>query len=79
MNNVKPVFEGEDEFVRRKEDLVTLRPGRESAWLDAFVERLLRMIHCSPVEVSNTSILDSPSCGELMVNFGLSSTSFAPK
>lgn len=46
-----PLMEGDNEFIYRKEDLVTLRPGRESAWLDAFVERLLKMIHCKPVQV----------------------------
>ncbi|KAI4270248.1 MAG: hypothetical protein L6R38_007191 [Xanthoria sp. 2 TBL-2021] len=45
-----PLMEGDNEFIYRKEDLVTLRPGRESAWLDAFVERLLKMIHCKPVQ-----------------------------
>lgn len=44
-------MEGDNEFIYRKEDLVTLRPGRESAWLDAFVERLLKLIHCKPVQV----------------------------
>ncbi|KAL8644661.1 MAG: hypothetical protein Q9226_007654 [Calogaya cf. arnoldii] len=47
---LRPLMEGDDEFIYRKEDLVTLRPGRESAWLDAFVERLLRMIHCKPIQ-----------------------------
>lgn len=30
-------------FVSHREDLITLRPGRESAWLDAFVERGLKL------------------------------------
>ncbi|KAI4092361.1 MAG: hypothetical protein LQ339_007958 [Xanthoria mediterranea] len=47
---LRPLMEGDNEFIYRKEDLVTLRPGRESAWLDAFVERLLKMIHCKPVQ-----------------------------
>ncbi len=48
---LRPLMEADSEFIYRKEDLVTLRPGRESAWLDAFVERLLKMIHCKPVQV----------------------------
>ncbi|KAL8801499.1 MAG: hypothetical protein Q9182_004402 [Xanthomendoza sp. 2 TL-2023] len=47
---LRPLMAGDSEFIYRKEDLVTLRPGRESAWLDAFVERLLKMIHCKPVQ-----------------------------
>lgn len=51
--NVKPLLKGEDDFILRREDLVTLRPGRETAWFDAFVERVLRLIHRTPIEVSN--------------------------
>ncbi|KAL8683115.1 MAG: hypothetical protein Q9186_000929 [Xanthomendoza sp. 1 TL-2023] len=47
---LRPLMAADSEFIYRKEDLVTLRPGRESAWLDAFVERLLKMIHCKPVQ-----------------------------
>jgi len=39
----KPLVEGDDDFIYRKEDLITLRPGRESAWLDAAVEKLLKL------------------------------------
>ncbi|KAL8775027.1 MAG: hypothetical protein Q9209_000506 [Squamulea sp. 1 TL-2023] len=47
---LRPLMEADSEFIYRKEDLVTLRPGRESAWLDAFVERLLKIIRCKPVQ-----------------------------
>jgi hypothetical protein len=40
----------EEEWIQHKEDLVTLRPGREHAWLDARIENLLRRFHCSLVE-----------------------------
>jgi hypothetical protein len=36
------VLDEDAEFVYQKEDLITLRPGREYAWLDAGVERVLR-------------------------------------
>ncbi|RDL32073.1 uncharacterized protein BP5553_09475 [Venustampulla echinocandica] len=39
----KPLLQGDDDFIYRKEDLITLRPGRESAWLDAAVEKLLKL------------------------------------
>ncbi|KAL9006542.1 MAG: hypothetical protein Q9188_000702 [Gyalolechia gomerana] len=47
---VRPLMQADSEFIYRNEDLVTLRPGRESAWLDAFVERFLKMINCKPVQ-----------------------------
>jgi hypothetical protein len=31
------------EFILQKEDLVTLRPGREYAWLDSAIEKLLNI------------------------------------
>ena len=49
---VRPLVAADTQFVYHKEDLVTLRPGRESAWLDALVERVLRVLHGRVVEVS---------------------------
>ena len=42
MNNERPVARAQFNFIYRKEDLVTLRPGREHAWLDSQVEKLLK-------------------------------------
>ncbi|MCJ1372338.1 hypothetical protein MMC20_003562 [Loxospora ochrophaea] len=43
LKNERPQLLDEDaEYISRKEDLVTLRPGRETAWLDASVERMLK-------------------------------------
>jgi len=50
MNNEKPLIQEEGSFVYRKEDLVTLRPGREHAWLDSTVERLLRIFNCTFIQ-----------------------------
>ncbi|KAK5708886.1 hypothetical protein LTR17_020291 [Elasticomyces elasticus] len=58
-----PLEDTEMEFIRRKEDLITLRDGRESASFDAFVERcvwsadcvLSRWCHCSIVQRIFTS------------------------
>lgn len=52
INNIKPCYNAEHSFIYRKEDLVTLRPGREHAWLDSSVESLLRVFNCKSVEVS---------------------------
>lgn len=49
---VRPLLQEDTEFVYHKEDLITLRPGRESAWLDAVVERLLKVLHCRAIQVS---------------------------
>ena len=38
----QPVVEDEQAFVLRREDLVTLRPGREHAWLDSMIEKAVR-------------------------------------
>ncbi|KAI4175770.1 MAG: hypothetical protein LQ343_001383 [Gyalolechia ehrenbergii] len=54
---VRPLMQADSEFIYRNEDLVTLRPGRESAWLDAFVERFLKMINCKPVQYAFCSKL----------------------
>ena len=51
MDGKKPLLGKDGDFVNEKEDLVTLRPGRENAWLDAFVERMLKMCHCRVIEV----------------------------
>jgi hypothetical protein len=53
MNNEKPLVEEEGSFIYRKEDLVTLRPGREHAWLDSTVEKVLRIVDCSIIQVSH--------------------------
>ena len=50
-DDVRLLLQGDDKFIYQKEDLVTLRPGRESAWRDAFVERTLQMIDCGLVRV----------------------------
>lgn len=50
-----PVVEDE-KYINHKEDIITLKPGRENAWLDAMVERGLRKfaspticyLFCSP-------------------------------
>jgi hypothetical protein len=52
MYNDKPLVEEEGSFVYRKEDLVTLRPGREHAWLDSTVEKVLRVVDCKMIQAS---------------------------
>ncbi len=48
------LFEEDMEFIYEKEDLVTLRPGREYAWLDGLLERTLKVLRCRLIKVSLT-------------------------
>jgi hypothetical protein len=43
VHHKKPLLQGDDDFIYNKEDLITLRPGRESAWLDTTVEKILKV------------------------------------
>ena len=51
-NDGGPLFEEEAGFIYEKEDLVTLRPGREHAWLDNVLERILQKCRCGLLLVS---------------------------
>ena len=48
-----PLLVEDSAFVYEKDDLVTLQAGREHAWLDACVERLLKYCRCRLIEVCN--------------------------
>jgi hypothetical protein len=52
----KPLVDEEYGFIYQKEDLITLRDGREMAVLDSFTERLLRTFHCSLLQVSKLDL-----------------------
>lgn len=45
LDNNKPIHKRERSYIKHREDLVTLRPGREHAWLDRSIEGLLHMLH----------------------------------
>lgn len=51
MWNHKPLLQKEACWINYEEDMVTLRAGREHAWLDSVIEMLLRWFHCSLLEV----------------------------
>jgi hypothetical protein len=46
----KPLMQGDDDFIYQKEDLITIRPGRESAWVDAIVEDFLKLLPRSAIK-----------------------------
>jgi hypothetical protein len=47
-----PVVEDE-KYINHKEDIITLKPGRENAWLDAMVEKGLRKFASPTVRASS--------------------------
>ncbi|KAL9119124.1 MAG: hypothetical protein Q9187_004320 [Circinaria calcarea] len=55
LNTEAPLSEADCGFIKEKQDLITLRPGREHAWLDAFVERILKAFHCRLIQVGSSS------------------------
>ena len=46
----KNLCEPDARFIYEKEDLVSLRGGRENAWLDSGVEGMLKYLHSAPIE-----------------------------
>lgn len=58
LDNDKPLVIDQRNFILRKEDLITLRPGREYAWLDSFIERLLRWCNCRVLDASTSTPLN---------------------
>ncbi|KAG7008239.1 hypothetical protein G7Y79_00006g018590 [Physcia stellaris] len=50
IENRQCLVEAESAFAYHKEDLVTLRPGRDHSFVDAFVEHLLKEYPCKPLK-----------------------------
>lgn len=44
LENEKPIHKTERTYIAHRGDLVTLRPGREHAWLDRVIEFMLRKL-----------------------------------
>lgn len=44
-----------ESYIYCREDLITLKPGRENAWLDAMVEKCLQNLPIRRIRVSATS------------------------
>ena len=51
-NDEGQLYEKEMEYIYEKADLVTLRPGREHAWLDGMIESTLKICRCGLLRVS---------------------------
>ncbi|KAF2233664.1 hypothetical protein EV356DRAFT_503163 [Viridothelium virens] len=50
IQSTRPLCEGEEPRIDCKEDLVTLRRGREYAWLDVTIEHFLRLFRCRVID-----------------------------
>jgi len=59
MFNRKAIDEEEASWIKYRDDLVTLRPGREHAWLDGIVEGLLKICHCKLIDIMFRSKVSS--------------------
>lgn len=53
----KPLFDEEYGFIYNKEDLITLRDGRETTFLDNLTEKMLQTFHCSLLQVNSTLLV----------------------
>ena len=51
-NDEGQLYEKEMSYIYEKADLVTLRPGREHAWLDGMIESILKICRCGLLRVS---------------------------
>ncbi|GAB7325601.1 hypothetical protein MBLNU13_g09592t1 [Cladosporium sp. NU13] len=45
ISNNNPLHATEQDYIRHKHDLITLRPGRDHAWLDRTIDRSLQILH----------------------------------
>lgn len=50
IDNRKPLVQAEGDWVNYRDDLLIIKPGYEHAWLDAFVENLLKICHCRVID-----------------------------
>ena len=60
-NHTDPLCNPES-YIYHKEDIITLKPGRETAWLDTIVEKTLQRFHSSFVHASSMPIQGSGLC-----------------
>ena len=51
-NDEGQLYEKEMGYIYEKADLVSLRPGREHAWLDGMIETILKICRCGLLKVS---------------------------
>ena len=62
VEGLTPVAKKESQYLYNKEDLITLRPGREHAWVDRSIEQLLRVADCRPLRVCTSRTKQIDQC-----------------
>ena len=67
---VPPVCNVES-YIFREEDIITLKPGRESAWLDDFVERAVQKLSCKIIRVGFLYLNAIPSLTLKLRNYSV--------
>src|SRR5438045_1204622 len=55
-HNVRPIVECEESYIHCREDIVSLRHGREWAGFDGLIENLLDRLNCSLIRVGITKL-----------------------
>jgi hypothetical protein len=50
MYNRKPLDSDEATWIQHKEDIITIRPSRDHAWLDEVLENFLKICHCQLID-----------------------------
>lgn len=65
----KPLVDEESGYIYQKEDLITLRDGREMAILDSFTEIALRTFHCSLLQTIFCSKTDREKTDDPNVHY----------
>jgi hypothetical protein len=50
LDNRQALGEKEKTWIQHKEDIITLRTGRDGGWLDDMVEGFLKLCHCSLID-----------------------------
>lgn len=58
LETYKPLHRTEMDYIEHKQDLITLRPGRDHAWLDRSIDHLLHILD-KPFPFLTVSIPDS--------------------
>ena len=68
-NDEGQLYEKEMSYIYEKADLVTLRPGREHAWLDGVIETILKICRCGLLKVSFSNSFGQNSCLHKVIVF----------
>jgi hypothetical protein len=67
IHNRNCLIDDEASWIQQRDDLITLRAGREHAWFDGVVEGILKVCHCSLIDAIFRSKVTS-------IQFSLSTT-----